>query len=109
MMKQWVMVILALLNFRIKLKIILDVIDSSDKKRKFTIITARNSSCGKVMFLQACVIHSVQRWGEGGGVYPSILLAKHRSHDQHYITSCIADQSHLVQGQHTGNIKCIMG
>ena len=45
MMKQWVMVILALLNFRIKLKIILDVIDSSDQKRKFTIITARNS-CG---------------------------------------------------------------
>ena len=30
------------------------------------------------------------------------------SHDQHYISSCIAVQSQLVQGQHTGNIKCIM-
>ena len=42
--------------------------------------------------------------GGGGGMY-----ANHRSHDQHYITSYIAIQSQMVQGQHTGNIKCIMG
>ena len=36
-------------------------------------ITARNSSCGKVMFSQVCVKNSVH----GGGVYPSIPLGEH--------------------------------
>ena len=30
---------------------------------RFTIITACNSSCGKVMFSQVCVKNSVHRWG----------------------------------------------
>ena len=101
-MKEWVIGILAILNLRIKLKIILDVIDSSDQKRKFTIIMTRNSSCGKVlMFLQVCVIHSIQ--GGRGVSYHAF------GQSQHHITSCIADQSQLVQGYHAGNIKCIMG
>ena len=33
-----------------------------------TLVTFRNSSCGKVMFLHACVKNSVH----GGGVYPSM-------------------------------------
>ena len=32
-----------------------------------SIFTARNSSCGKVMFSQACVKNSVHREGGGGG------------------------------------------
>ena len=36
----------------------------------FRFVTARNSSCGKVMFSQACVIPSVHRVGVGG--YPSM-------------------------------------
>ena len=28
---------------------------------------------------------------------------------KHYISSCIGDQSQLVTGQYTGNIKCMMG
>ena len=75
MMKEWVMGILAILNLRIKLKIILDVIDSSDQKRKFTIITTRNSSCGKVLMFFTSACHSF--YPVGGGVYPIMPLANH--------------------------------
>ena len=34
-------------------------------ERKSDIVTARNSSCGKVMFSQACVKNSVHRRGKG--------------------------------------------
>ena len=42
----------------------------------------------------------------GEGCIPACLA---RSHDQHYISSCIVVQPQLEQGQHTGNIKCMMG
>ena len=35
-----------------------------------SLFTVRNSSCGKVMFSQACVKNSVHGGGGGGGVHP---------------------------------------
>ena len=57
------------------------------KFKKF-VITARNSSWGKVMFSQVYVKNSVYKRGRR---IPACLA---RSHDQHYISSCIALQSH---------------
>ena len=46
------------------------------------------------------VCHSVHR-----GVCIPACITGHMT--KHYISSCTGDQSHLVQGQYTGNIKCI--
>ena len=42
----------------------------------------------------------------GGGCIPA-CITDHMT--KHYLKSCTGDQSQLVQGQHTDNIKCIMG
>ena len=62
-------------------------------------ITARKFA--KVMFLHVSVILSM---GEG-------VVYQHAPQcDQTlYISSCTSDQSQLVTGQHTGNIKCMIG
>ena len=54
---------------------------------------------GKVMFLHLSVSHSVHR---GRGVSQHAM-------GQHYISSYTGVESQLVWGQHTGNIKCMMG
>ena len=57
--------------------------------------------CGhilKVMFLHMSVILST------GGCIPACITG-HMT--KHYISSCTGDQSQLVQGQHTGNVKCM--
>ena len=56
----------------------------------------------KVMFLRVSVILST---GGGGGI-PACTTG-HMT--KHYISSCTGDQSQLVTGHHTGNIKCMMG
>ena len=47
-----------------------------------SLVTARNSSCGKVIFSQACVIPSVHGGGGGGvaGVYPSMQWGRLPQH-----------------------------
>ena len=56
----------------------------------------------KVMFLHMSVILST---GEG-----DVIPACSTGHmTKHYISSCTGDQSQFETGQHTGNIKCMMG
>ena len=43
----------------------------------------------------------------GGGVFPACITG-HMT-NQHYISRCTGVDSQLVLGQHTDNIKCIMG
>ena len=62
-----------------------------------SVITARKRSLRQGNVL-TCVCHSIG----GEGVYSSL-------HHRSYISSCTGDQSQLVQEQHTGNIKFIMG
>ena len=60
----------------------------------------------KVMFLHMFVILSTRDkadWGDGMPACTTGHMTKH------YISSCTGDQSQLVTGQHTGNIKCMMG
>ena len=61
-----------------------------------------NEVCEGYVFTRVC--HSVHR-GRGGGI-PACTTG-HMT--KHYISSCTGDQSQLVTGQHTGNIKCMMG
>ena len=51
------------------------------------------------VFTRVC--HSVQ------GRCISACITGHMTKD--CISSCTGDRSQLVQGEHTGNIKCIMG
>ena len=51
---------------------ILHNFDNFTNDIRMTLITARSSCCWKVMFSQACVIHSVH-----GGVYPSMPFVHH--------------------------------
>ena len=63
------------------------------------IFTARKQSCGKVMFLHLSVILFT---GERG-------VVSYHAPGPHYISSCTGVDTQLVLGQHTGNIKCMMG
>ena len=58
----------------------------------------------KVMFLHAGVILST-----GGGGVGGIPACTTGHMTKHYISSCTGDQSQLMTGQHTGNVKCMMG
>ena len=73
--------------------------------QKFVNFYHQQRSWGKVIFSEACVKKSVH-WGWGGGI--PACLAGHMTNQQ-YISSCTVGESQLVRGQHTGNIKCMMG
>ena len=60
------------------------------------ILTVRNSSCGKVMFSQACVKNSVHR----GGINPPRLTPPRHTHNPHPTMGRPPSQTHTPLGRH---------
>ena len=71
------------------------------------VFTDCKQSLRRLCFLHVSVILSGGGGkGAGGGGIPACTTG-HMT--KHYISSCTGDQSQLVTGEHTGNIKCMMG
>ena len=68
------------------------------------VFTDCKQSLRRLCFLHVSVILSGGGGGRGGGI-PACTTG-HMT--KHYISSCTGDQSQLVTGEHTGNIKCMM-